>query len=96
MKYINIATKKRHSLWIYFIAAFLRVDPTFGLVYYRKSDLTFACRVLKDYITKREIQVKRNFDQITQSQDWKRLEQDIAEYQKGKVRFLKDVSCCCF
>ena len=68
------------------------MQPSFALVYYEKSSLTYACRVLNDYVTKLEIEVKRDFSKITQSSNWKHLEQDVMENQKGKVRFLKDVS----
>ena len=48
-------------------------------------------QILTEYTARKEIQVKRDFNQITQSLEWKRLEQDIDENLKEKVRLLKDV-----
>ena len=67
------------------------MQPNFALVYRQRKDLDAVENILADYVTKREIQVNQNFAKVTQSRDWKRLEQDIDENQKGKVRLLKDV-----
>ena len=66
------------------------------MVYYQPRDLNAVRQILSEYTARKEVKVERDFNQITQSLEWKRLEQNIDENLKEKVRLLKDVRFLAF